>query len=93
MEKKVKDLELLYDYSAICSCGAEIYASILNQIKNHSLHHLRYCEDKEGEVYINRHERGGDIDDSFKEIKVTKVDAWRPINNAHRDILKRALGY
>lgn len=62
-----------YDYSASCSCGKEFYSDTIQGMKGdakqHMLNHL-LANKRVHAVYINRHFKGSDIDDSFDSIKI-----------------------
>lgn len=73
-------LTMEYDYTSLCNCGDEQYHNTLAVAKEKSKFHLRYCTRKDGEIYINRHFKGSDIDDTFKDVRITKAQVFNGIS-------------
>lgn len=82
-------LTMEYDHTALCNCGDEQYYDTLAAAKQKSKFHLRYCTKKDAEIYINRHFKGSDIDDSFKEVRITKAQV---LNEMSQQILGSFFG-
>lgn len=61
-----------YDYSALCDCGEEYYTRTLAEMKKETKKHFKECRVIQAIVYVDRHFKGGDIDDSFKGLKIIK---------------------
>lgn len=59
-----------YDYSYICGCGWERYSDTLAAAKKEARQHVNTCTHADNIVYIDRHFKGSDIDDSFPNTKV-----------------------
>lgn len=75
-----------YDFTSICDCGWESYApTLLSAKKTATLHLDEHCKQTSARVVVGRNFRGGDIDDSFKDVVVLSTAHVHAINKKALD--------
>lgn len=83
-------LEMKYDYIGICDCGKEMWDTTFAALQKESYRHLfSFCpKEFRGKKYSNprvivsRNFQEGDIDDSYKDVILTREQSVNDLNAA-----------